>query len=103
MRARGLKDHEFHPQASVWPTWLLPSPQRLLVRDCCPQYQGPLDLLVGPQRLEAGWLDDAPVLRDYFIARSPQAGLVWVYRERQVGEAGRSPQDAPWYLHGLYA
>lgn len=103
IRARGLKDYELHPQASVWPTWLLPSPQRLPVRDHCPQYQGPLALLVGPQRLEAGWLDDAPVLRDYFIARSPQAGLVWVYRERRGGEAGLSPQDAPWYLHGVYA
>lgn len=103
IRSRGLNDPELHPQASIWPTWLLPSPQRLPVRDHCPQYQGPLTLLVGPQRLEAGWLDDAPVLRDYFIARSPQAGLVWVYRERQVGEAGLLPQDAPWYLHGLYA
>lgn len=103
IRSRGLNDPEFHPQASIWPTWLLPSPQRLPVRDCCPQYQGPLTLLVGPQRLESGWLDGAPVLRDYFIARSPQAGLVWVYRERQVGEAGLSPQDAPWYLHGVYA
>jgi len=100
--ARGLKDPELHPQASVWPTWLLPSPQRLLVRGHCPQYQGPLALLAGPQRLEAGWLDGAPVLRDYFIARSPQAGLVWVYRER-LGSEAAAAQDVPWYLHGLYA
>ncbi|HCX80948.1 MAG: hypothetical protein A3E00_09190 [Curvibacter sp. RIFCSPHIGHO2_12_FULL_63_18] len=101
--ARGLKDHELHPQAGGWPTWLLSSPQRLPVRDHCPQYQGPLALLVGPQRLEAGWLEGAPVLRDYYIARSPQAGLVWVFRERLGGEGGPSAQDAPWYLHGLYA
>jgi protein ImuB len=80
----------------------LPSPQRLPVRDHCPQYQGPLALLVGPQRLEAGWLDDAPVLRDYFIARSPQAGLVWVFRERRGRDGVQAPEESPWYLHGLY-
>lgn len=95
--ARGQNDAKLHPQASLWPAWLLPAPQRLPVRAQCPQYQGPLTLLVGPQRLEAGWLDAAPVLRDYYIARSPQAGLVWVYRERlQAGE------DSAWFLHGLY-
>ena len=77
IKVGGLNDHELHPQAGIWPTWLLPCPQRLAVRDQSLQYQGPLDLLAGPQRLEAGWLDGAPVLRDYFIARSPQAGLVW--------------------------
>ena len=67
------------------------------MRDGCPQYLGSLTLLAGPQRLEAGWLDAPAALRDYYIARSPQAGWVWVYRERS-GPQG----DAAWYLHGLY-
>ncbi|WP_294768248.1 DNA polymerase Y family protein [uncultured Rhodoferax sp.] len=95
--ADGQNDAKLHPQAALWPTWLLPSPQRLAVRDGCPQYLGSLTLLAGPQRLEAGWLDAPAALRDYYIARSPQAGWVWVYRERS-GPQG----DAAWYLHGLY-
>jgi protein ImuB len=40
-------------------------------------------------------------LRDYFVARSASAGLVWVYRER-LGQAEAS-QGADWYLHGRFA
>lgn len=94
--AGGLKDAELlSGDAALYPTWLLPTPQRLAVYQQCPQYQGPLTLLAGPQRLEAGWLEGEPTLRDYFVARSPQVGLVWVFRER------RGEQD--WYLHGLFA
>jgi protein ImuB len=64
-----------------------------------PHYQGPLALLAGPQRLEAGWLEGIAALRDYFIARSPVAGLVWVYCER----LGAQRESEDWYLHGLFA
>ena len=42
-------------------------------------------------------------LRDYYVARSATAGLVWVYCERlgTHGTAGQGP--ACWYLHGLFA
>lgn len=94
--AAGTKEAE---NAALYPTWLLPAPQRLVVQHGSPQYQGPLTLLAGPRRLEAGWLEgDAHcALRDYFVARSPVAGLVWVYRERLAG------QGDGWYLHGLFA
>ena len=57
--------------------------------------QGPLTLLAGPQRIEAAWWEPdatgtaaAPAaLRDYFVARSAQAGLRWIYRER-LAQAG---------------
>ncbi len=42
-------------------------------------------------------------LRDYFLARSEQAGLLWIYRERLT--AGRLEVDKPaghWYLHGVF-
>lgn len=93
------------------PTWLLREPLALQMRGNRPHYQGPLRLLVGPQRLETGWwLDEsaphgqgkspqaALAVRDYFIAHSPQAGLLWVYRQR-LGSA-HAPQ---WFLQGLYA
>lgn len=72
-----------------------------------PLYQGPLTLLAGPQRLEAGWWGGGDcALRDYFLARSEQMGLLWIYRERLAGpgRAGqRADADAGWYLHGLFA
>ena len=45
-----------------------------------------------------------PTSRDYFIAQSATAELLWIYRERpthaQPGAAGAAPR---WFLHGLYA
>jgi protein ImuB len=42
-------------------------------------------------------------LRDYFLARSAQAGLLWIYRERLM--TARVDGDKPvgqWYLHGVF-
>ncbi len=96
--------------AELYPTWLLATPLRLAVRQDHPLYQGPLTLLVGPQRLEAGWWGTAApaktvvTLRDYFVARSEQAGLLWIYRERL--SASQAADDAAaagyWYLQGLF-
>lgn len=87
---------------ALYPAWLLRTPLRLQVRNDKPSYQGPLQLLTRARRVEAAWWEPQstePVLRDYFIARSDKAGLLWIYRERlAVG------QDHPqWFLHGLYA
>ena len=99
--------------ADLYPTWLLATPLKLAVRQDRPLYQGPLTLLVGPQRLEAGWWGTASpaattvTLRDYFLARSAQAGLLWIYRERLT--ASRPLADPPsersgshWYLQGVF-
>ena len=89
-------------QRVLYPSWLLARPLRLAVRDQCPQYSGPLTLLAGPQRLEAAWWDGADcALRDYFLARSEQFGLLWIYRERLSTELAGS--ESSWYLHGLFA
>ena len=42
-------------------------------------------------------------LRDYFLARSAQAGLLWIYRERLMtaGVDGDKPVGQ-WYLHGVF-
>lgn len=100
------------PHAALYPPWLLPTPQRLAVAGERPQYHGPLRLVSGPQRIEAGWWAGAapdavhaqPVSRDYFIARSEEAGLLWVYRERLLTaamEGGQMAEDR-WFLQGLY-
>ena len=94
------------PCDALYPPWLLREPLRLEVRGEKPHYQGPLRLLEGPQRLETGWWDaeQAVAARDYFIARSEQAGLLWVYRERLAAGGGES-EMAPvrWFLQGIYA
>ena len=83
----------------MYPTWLLPRPIELEVRNDVPHYQGPLHRPVRLYRMETGWWEEGgPALRDYFIARSPQAGLVWVFRERSV-----RGKKARWFLQGLYA
>lgn len=83
------------------PGFLLPEPLKLLVRDHRPLYGGELMLLLGPQRVEGGWWDragdeDRNVVRDYWVALSAEAGVVWVFQTR-LG-------DAPaWFLHGHFA
>ncbi len=106
--AGGLKHAK---KFTLYPTWLLAMPLRLAVRDQQPLYLGPLTLLAGPQRIEAGWWGGGDcALRDYFLARSELAGLLWIYRERLAGHSaaqGRETSDpvtdAAWYLHGLFA
>ncbi len=91
---------------ALYPTWLLATPLRLTTHQGVPQYEGgPVTLLAGPQRLEAGWLEgDAHcALRDYYVARSAVAGLVWVYRDRLDGQGASATAGAHWYLHGLFA
>lgn len=92
--------------AALYPTWLLRTPLRLALQGNRPLYQGALQLLVGPQRLEVmDWAQASgahparATLRDYFIALSPHAGLLWVYRERLPLGQGTDH----WFLHGLYA
>jgi len=100
--------------AALLPSWLLALPLELPVLQGCPQYHGPLTLLAGPQRLEAGWLEGQATLRDYFVARSAHAGLLWIYRERlavarqndrQNERLKKTSAELPlrWFLHGLFA
>ncbi|MDP2074452.1 DNA polymerase Y family protein [Hydrogenophaga sp.] len=85
------------------PTFVLPEPLRLLVRGNRPIYQGELQLLAGPQRVEGGWWDRVDgagatrnVVRDYWVALSVKAGVLWVFQTRL--------DEAPaWYLHGHFA
>ncbi len=79
------------------PSWLLSEPRMLAVRAHRPVLDSSLDLLAGPERIETGWWDDAPITRDYFIAENAAGRLLWVYRER-LPATGK----ALWYLQGLF-
>jgi protein ImuB len=79
------------------PLWLLDSPVVLVERLGRPCREGPLVLLAGPERIECGWWDGKPVLRDYFIAEDTDHRMYWIYRERAAGKP-----DAGWFMQGRF-
>jgi protein ImuB len=81
------------------PLWLLAKPQPLEERNQRPFWQGVLQLLAGPERIEGGWWDNHFVQRDYFIAEDTQNNLYWIYRER-----GNHKQniDPGWFMQGRF-
>jgi len=88
------------PAAQQRPLMILPVPQALTQHGAQPGYDGPLALLAGPERIEAGWWDvgdpQRPVVhRDYFVARNPRGQTLWIYRELA--------QPHRWYLHGFFS
>jgi protein ImuB len=105
----GLDTHEDHRPERAWlavspgkeflpegksrnpprPLWLLDPPRRLA--------EGEFALLAGPERIDSGWWDGAEARRDYFIARTGQCALAWIYRERS------EQQREGWFLHGYFA
>ncbi len=97
---------------ALYPPWLLPQPERLEGEGMQPQYRGALRLLAGPHRLATGWWvatpaegqgEVWPAVRDYYIAESPQVGLVWIFQECSRRAAEHGAEWGAWYLHGLYA
>ncbi|HMN74615.1 MAG TPA: DNA polymerase Y family protein [Burkholderiaceae bacterium] len=83
------------------PIWLVEPAQPLAERRDQPLLDGaPLQLLSGPERIEAGWWDEyGTAARDYFIAQAADASLVWIYRLRLPSlDAAQG-----WYLHGRFA
>jgi protein ImuB len=110
--ARLQRQMAYAPQASH-PPWLLREPLALAVhRNGCPMYQGPLILLAGPERIESGWWDQDPAVaddaaptdltvRDYFVAQSEHAGVLWIFLVRESEQASIKAQ-ARWFLHGIY-
>jgi protein ImuB len=125
-RARGQKDLKISAfpgvrSEALYPGWLLPEPLKLAVSGNSPVYQGRLQRLAGPQRLEAtGWLAPSegayqahaerqlpPTMRDYYIYRSAQGGLLWIYSVRLALPAAPArpvlQQRHDWYLHGFFA
>jgi protein ImuB len=114
---KGLKTASPPRTEALYPSWLLPQPLKLAVAGNSPVYQGRLVRLAGPQRMEAGsWLMAGegratahearvhpPAMRDYFIYRSSQGCLLWIYSERlQRPTPGDRPRHA-WYLQGFFA
>ena len=90
------------------PGFLLPEPVQLGTNAANrPLYHGVLTLLSGPHRIEGGWWHrlqqadgsqhTATAVRDYWVAHSEQAGVLWLYQTRLAQEG------TAWYLHGFFA
>lgn len=94
------------------PSWILRHPLKLAVVHNRPVYQGPLQMLLVPQRIEGGWWHRVAVKdvdsdiaqeqtlnaqRDYWVAQSQHAGVLWIFQERLAVD------QVAWYLHGHFA
>ena len=99
------------PRGLPQPTFILDLPLKLAVKGQRPFYQGRLQLLCGPHRVEGGWWHRAckgegesaaqvalTLYRDYWVALSEHAGVLWVFQTRLADEA-----TASWFLHGNFA
>ena len=83
--------------SSPRPSWLFAEPQPLTLHQHHPVYQSPLQLVSGPERIEAGWWDDAWSARDYYLAQNNAGCLLWIFRQRNAVSA-----QPLWYLHGIF-
>ena len=76
------------------PFWLLPEPKQLLKKNDRLYYKSIICFGAGPERIEAGWWEDADIQRDYYIATDKVAGNLWIYHDLTDKKL--------WYLHGLF-
>jgi protein ImuB len=77
---------------SLRPLWLLEVPRALGKKEPPHYCREALQRLAGPERIEAGWWDDAEVQRDYFVASTVGGSRYWIYRTAEG-----------WFLHGIFA
>lgn len=77
------------------PTWLLPEPQLLTLRNNRLYYRKAITLISGPERIETRWWSGQDIRRDYYVASEAGGSRLWVFRERSG--------ERDWYLHGLFA
>jgi protein ImuB len=95
------------PTGLPQPAFMLPQPLKLAAKGDRPLYQGPLILLSGPHRIEGGWWHRLPdsdgsqrsqtVVRDYWVALSEYAGVLWIFHTRLDNDR------SAWFLQGVFA
>jgi protein ImuB len=87
------EDPFFNPLSPL-PLWLLNRPKPLKTVAGAPCWRQPLLLHQGPQRIESGWWDRAPIARDYYVAADSANARFWIFQDL------RTPRR--WYLHGVF-
>lgn len=73
------------------PFWLMQEAQLARQEQGVLYWNGPLDIIYGPERIEDHWWEQ-PVSRDYYIARQSGGQPLWLYQDRH---------SRLWYVHGM--
>ena len=81
----------FYNQHAQRPFWLMAEPQPARQQQGKLYWNGPLELLHGPERIEDNWWQQ-PVSRDYYIAQQENGQPLWLYQDRHT---------RLWYVHGI--
>ncbi len=75
------------------PLWLFPQAMSLHKRHNTLYWQGQLQLLQGPERIDSCWWQEKTA-RDYYVARHENGGIYWIYHDLSCQR---------WYVQGLFA
>ena len=86
-------EHSTSQACAQRPFWLMPQPQALRQHGDRLYWNGALELVCGPERIEDNWWQQA-VSRDYYIATDSGGQHYWVFRDRLARQ---------WYIHGVFA
>lgn len=73
------------------PFWLMQEPQPIRQEQGLLYWNGPLELINGPERIEDNWWHQ-PTSRDYYVARQDDGQPLWLYQDRHT---------RLWYVHGI--
>lgn len=88
-----LADNSGGQHCEQRPFWLMPEPQVLQQHGSHLHWNGVLNLIYGPERIEDNWWLEA-VSRDYYIAANNDGQHYWIFRDRL---------SAGWFIHGIFA
>lgn len=86
-------EHSTSPHCAQRPFWLMAQPQALRQHNSRLYWNGALDLVYGPERIEDNWWREA-ISRDYYVATDKGGQHYWVFRDRLARQ---------WYIHGVFA
>ncbi|WP_444930062.1 Y-family DNA polymerase [Microbulbifer sp. SSSA002] len=93
-----IKNHsrgqQITPIKAPRPNWLLPRPSKLESTEGKLFYQGELQLLQGPERVDGHWWQHGRHGRNYYIAKNAGEQFYWVFQDLTTQE---------WFLHGVYS
>ena len=73
------------------PFWLLEEPHPIRAWNDQLFWNGPLELIYGPERIEDNWWDQ-PISRDYYVAITEEGQPIWVFQNRH---------NQRWYVQGV--
>lgn len=83
------RNHPSHPR----PLWLLSKPLEIQQHQKKLYWQGQLNLLQGPERIDTHWWKKHQV-RDYYIASHTNGSIIWIYKDKINNR---------WFLHGMFS